>query len=166
MEAITFRNHIKQAWPIALILIGFVLLPSIGFYKAIGIGEVFSVKQGLIISSIIFLPQFLLHVIYYYLNQGISLEIFSRKKSFKYCLEENCREIYYDDISKIKVVLNRAVYRNSLQWFPWQSYSYVVITTYEGEDIVLTSLLVDDIGWLYDSDKTEVKATTYCWPPL
>lgn len=166
MKTIKLIDHIQEGWQIIFSILLFLIFPAFGLFEKLGAGTPFSQQTGVGLFTIIFTPQLLLHSRYALLNHKLGVRFRNKKKEIELMIDSVKCFITEDDIKSIQFVFNGALgYRNTLPWFPWQTYSYCLIELNNTKKLLLTSLLIDDVGWLMRSDKTSIRTTPYCWPP-
>jgi len=166
MKTIRLIDHIQEAWQIVFSVLLFLVFPAFGVFEVLGAGNPFSLKVGVGLFTIVFTPQLLLHSRYALLNHKLGVRLRNRKKEIELMIDDVKCLIKDEDIKTIQFVFNGALgYRNTLPWFPWQTYSYCVVELKDSERLLLTNLLVDDVGWLMNSEKATIRTIPYCWPP-
>ena len=117
--------------------------------------------MGIVLFLIVAAPQFLLHYTYYKANVA---------QKFIYCLNKNIIKIVENsletsfssnDISKVICYMTSANHIRMGNRFPWSNYHYSQIHLFNGQCLIITSLLVPDIESFIEPQRILVKRTIF-----
>ncbi|MCL6417710.1 hypothetical protein MIB92_18770 [Aestuariirhabdus sp. Z084] len=159
---IGFGNHFIQSWHILIHATVFFLFP---WYFKLQYGDEsvdFAYKAALYAFLIVFIPHMILHLRYWWINHGMAIEF--KKNTISLSLRDRNFDFKYSDIEFVELVESNASANNTLQWFPWDSYSYAKLCLSSGEVVVVTSLLVPHLKIPFKLPRTKLVKATFCWP--
>ncbi len=158
---INLYSHFVQSWHILIHATVIFIFP---LYFKIQYGDdslQFAYKAALIAFGIVFVPHTFLHIRYWIVNKG--MEITFSKGGFLIKFKGRQLNIAYNEIEKVEVVESKASANKSLQWFPWDGYSYAKIKTKNGEVIVVTSLLLPHLDFPVKLPRVNFISSYFCW---
>jgi len=157
----SLNHHFKNAWTIIIYLL---IISAVPLYMVnrFGTEDFFEfVKLSVITFLLIFIPQLVLHLNYYFRNKG---DIFFYDPSRqKITIEHKGQSVNFSfsEIELIKRFKSYPLAEKRLQWFPWDSYNYSVIRLKGGKEFIVTSLLVPDMDLPIESEKIMLVKTFY-----
>ncbi len=144
------KSHWRQIGPACIV---FLVLPFIPWYFALEFGPDslhFAFWVCLIFFLVFLLPIVTIHLNYFLVNKNYSVE-FSKKKIKIVNTKKNAvDEIPYSDIESIRICQSFAKHRGSIQFVPWDDYSFMRIIRKSGKPVTITSLLVPSDCWPKD----------------
>ncbi len=70
----------------------------------------------------------------------------------------------FDDIDWIERNKSFALAADWYQWMPWDNYNYSVIHLKNGQQFVVTSLLVPNMDLPLEENKIKLRKRFYCYP--
>ena len=119
------------------------------------------VQLSTVVFLLFFIPQLILHINYYTKNkhdiffydpvgQRITINHKGESASFS-----------FSDIQSIDRFKSYPLAENRMQWFPWDSYNYSIIRLKNGQEFIVTSLLVPNMDLPIEPEKIKVKKTFY-----
>lgn len=158
---ISFEHHLKNAWMILIYLSIFSILP-IYMINRFGTNDALIFIQLSILGFLLFfLPQLILHINYYMRNkrdiffydpvgQRITINHKGESASFS-----------FSDIELIKQFKSYPLAEDRMQWFPWDNYNYSIVRLKNGQEFIITSLLVPNMDLPIDSDKIKLMKKFY-----
>ena len=161
--SIGFSNHCIQSWHILIHASVFFVFPS---YFKLQYGDEsmdFAYKAAWFAFIVVFIPHVILHFRYWWVNWRVTVAF--NKSSFSLSLRGEKLDFSYSEIDSVELVESNASANNTLQWFPWDGYSYAKISLSRGGVVVVTSLLVPHLNIPYDLPRGKRLKTFYCWPP-
>ena len=161
---LNFKSHLREGWQIGLLLIIVSLYPAY-FYYRFGIDSVeFSIKAAIVVFLIVFIPHAIIHFRYYYINREGTLTFNKKKKTISY--KDASRNLTFpiSSIKSVSTVKTRAQTNHAaLRWFPWDSYAYSVFLLDDGNEIIITTLLVSELYWPLKLPNEKIESEIYCW---
>ncbi len=163
--SITPRKHFDNAWGIIMFIVVFSLAP---FYLINRYGEdrkLFFVVAFIIAFLVFFIPQLILHLRYYQLNKGRTLYYYPKKLLLSLELNDG-RKFDFSLMDFEYVELNKTFpfAEKRVLWTPWDSYNYSIIRLKNGQQFLITSLLVLDLDVPLDYDMVKLRKRFYCFP--
>ncbi|SEK54500.1 hypothetical protein [Parapedobacter koreensis] len=161
---ILLTNHIKNAWTILFALVGFSLMP---FYLRYKYGEEdFNLYVLVCFSAFLlfFIPQVTIHLTYYWLNEGRIFYYNPSERQITICIRGERYGFAFDDIKLVERNKSFALAGITYQWMPWDNYNYSVIHLKNGQQFVVTSLLVPNMDLPLEESKIKLRKRFYCYP--
>jgi hypothetical protein len=162
---ITFKMELLNSWTILLYFVGFSALPIYRYYRYPENDILVSIGFSIIGFLVIAIPQCIIHLKYYSLNQDIVMEYDTdlRKISIVDTKKSKVSTFTLEDVNKIHHYMSYPLAENRGHWLPWDSYNYSKIYLKNGEMHIVTSLLVYKLQ-LPIKEKYEMIKTFYAYP--
>lgn len=110
------------------------------------------------------IPQLIIHICYYLLNRGRVLLYDEEKKEITITINGKPYKFAFDDIAQIERNKSMPFAENRSRWFPWDDYNYSVIRLKNGQQFIITSLLVPNMDLPLDESKIRLRKRFYCYP--
>lgn len=157
---ITFINQLKSLSLLVFITILTIIVVSYYYINDI-LDE--NLKFGFIFFTLInFLPVIYLHLEYYFYNRGKILEIDPNQKIFSLTYESSeIEQFSFNEIAKVVLYMPPHFHSNKLFLrIPFDNYHYAKFYTTNGNEIIITSLMVpkiEDIVFLIKGITVEKK---------
>ena len=154
---VNFYAHLRQSWPVFLFLLVSPLLYYF-FYFQFGQESVsFALYAAIVAFATSFLPQLVIHLRYLNLNQGMSFQIIGENRFMLTNKGGERIEFSNNEVISAITVASFAEAKNSLQFWPWQGYSFTSLTLESGKEIIITSLLVPLIDLTHLFPQTKIR---------
>lgn len=161
---VTWKSHVRQAWPIIFYATLPIIIPVYLSY----VHGIEDVKFGTILAfaffGLILVPHFLIHYRYTILSSGVTVKFDGQHKKITFKSRDDQKVVHDHDIASIDMVLTRSLARDELIAYPWQAYGYAIIRLRSGEKLLITSLLVPRMKIPYEFRELNVRESLYCWP--
>jgi hypothetical protein len=90
------------------------------------------------------IPATVVHIIYYLKNRDQQIEILNNELIYSVRNGEE-RKCSIDDLAKITLYKSASIDKGGIQLTPIESYHYACVTPKQGNEIIITCLLVPDI---------------------
>lgn len=163
--SITIGHHFKNAKGILIFLIIFSLGPYYLIYKH-GYQDVNLYYFGCLGLFLLFLvPQMAIHLRFYLLNKGRTFFYLPDQQRMSLMLKSGRTiQFSFDDIKRVERSKSIPLAENRAHWFPWDNYNYSVIYLKDGQQFVITSLLVPNMDLPLDESKIKLRKRFYCYP--
>lgn len=163
--SITLGHHFKNAWSILIFLIGYSLLPYYLMYR-FGPKDITIYFIGcLVLFLLFFIPQLIIHLRYYSLDRGRIFYYTPDRCQMVLMLKDGRTfEFSFDDIEELERNKSFPLAENRMQWFPWDTYNYSRIRLKNGQQFVVTSLLVLNMDLPVEENKVKLRKRFYCYP--
>lgn len=146
---ITLRNHLKHLFVITLTTITVVFA-----LKYILRGEGWVLYDYLIYNSIFILilvvPTIVLHVNYYLKNHN--MQLYEDSNSIILEVDEGRIELSKTTIKRVDYYVSFAKFEKRTPWLPWDEYHHVIIHLENGEQIIITSLLLENLDFFTNNE--------------
>jgi hypothetical protein len=130
----SFRNQL-MCMKDSLVLVAFLVALILAIRLTTGSTSVPVTVCGLFGLALI-LPPICLHIQYYQLNKVIRLEVDSTSKQFTICRDGSSKVVLFGNIKDV------VMYFGGKSDTTWSEYQYSVIETIDGDQILITSLLL------------------------
>lgn len=159
---ISIDHQFRHLWVIlyyTLIIVSGSLYFSYSRYGFINFEKIIVISFGTFLIFLI--PQLIIHINYYTKNKG---DIFFYDPAGQRITLNHKGESFsftFGDIELIKRYKSYPLAENRMQWFPWDSYNYSIIRLKEGQEYIVTSLLVPNMDLPVESKKIKLKKTFY-----
>ncbi|SFC85483.1 hypothetical protein SAMN05421747_1397 [Parapedobacter composti] len=161
---ISLANHIKNGWPILIYAICFYGLTYYLRYR-FGLHDIRLYNLVCFFAFLIFfIPQLLIHLTYYWLNEGRAFYCNLLEKSITINVKGKKYNFSFDDIKLIERNKSFALSGITYQWMPWDNYNYSVIRLKSGQEFVVTSLLVPNMDLPLEESKIKLRKRFYAYP--
>ncbi len=161
---ITLSNHVKNVSPILIAVIGFSLMP-VYLNNKYGDEDFHLYVLVCTIGLLLFLvPQLIIHLRYYWLNDGREFSYNPLKRHLAILVNGKNNEFSFDDIELMERNKSLALAGITYHWMPWDGYNYSVIRLKNGQQFVVTSLLVPNLDLPIEESKVKVRKRFYCYP--
>ena len=121
------------------------------------------INAGFILTIVFILPMLTLHLNYYFMNRGDSFYCDLQNGFFKFIKKGESKEFYIKDIESIVCHKSWPLAENRTAVLPWDIYNYATITLISGQQIKLSSLLVQEFDKKIDVPNIQIKKTFYPW---
>lgn len=159
---ISIIHQIKHLWVIFyyfLVIVLGSLFISLRRYGYIDYEKTLLIS--LIILLIFLVPQFILHINYYTKNKGFILVCDLVNQDITISHKGKSVSFSFSDIELIKRYKSYPLAENRMHWFPWDSYNYSIIRLRNGQEVILTSLLVLNLDLPIEPKKVKLIKTFY-----
>lgn len=162
---ITLEHHFKNAWGILIFLAGYSLLPYYLVYR-FGSEDIIVYYIGcFVLFLLFFIPQLVVHLRYYWLDRGRIFYYIPDNQRFSLCLRDGREfKFSFDDIEQLERNKSYPLAENRMLWFPWDSYNYSVIRLKNGQQFIVTSLLVLNMDLPLEDSKIKLRKRFYSYP--
>jgi hypothetical protein len=158
---ISFEHHIKNAWTILIYLLIFSILP-VYMVNRFGFGDTLIFLQLSILGFLLFfVPQLIIHINYYMRNKGDIFLYDPVGKRITINRKGESASFLFSDIELIKRFKSYPLAENRMQWFPWDNYNYSNIRLKNGQEFIITSLLVPNMDLPIDSGRVKLEKRFY-----
>ncbi|WP_295798638.1 hypothetical protein [uncultured Microbulbifer sp.] len=156
-------NQFSHVWPLFIYGSVFLIIPLV-FDARFGAESLrFAMSAATVAFLVVFIPHMAIHARYLVLSRGVSIGFYSGQVKIEH---GGITDLYSkNDISKVEIAISKARDSGLIQWFPWDGYSYAVITLKTGYKILITSLVVPHLEMELNFLKPEKHILTICWPP-
>lgn len=162
---ITLIRHFDQCWQIFLHSFILVLIPAYFLYAFGRDSLTFAISAASIAFLLVFIPHLFIHIKYYILNKGMTIEFNVKSRTIKVMMDGGEEVLVKNqDIENVETIVSRAKFKNTLQWYPWDNYSYSIIHLKSGEKILVTSLLIPHLVWPFKLARESITPSFFCWP--
>jgi hypothetical protein len=111
------------------------------------------------------IPQLIVHLRYYQLDKGRSFYYTPERQQLLLRLKNGREfEFSFDDIESLERSKSIPLAENRMLWFPWDSYNYSIVRLKNGQQFVITSLLVPNMDLPLEESKIKLRKRFYCYP--
>ena len=159
---ISFEHQIKHLW--VIVYYGLVIVCGSFFISYSRYGFIDYAKI-LVISTVgflvFFIPQLILHMNYYMKNKGDIFYYDPLGQRVTINHKGESASFSFDDIQLLRRFKSYPFAQNRMQWFPWDNYNYSIIQLKNGQEFIVTSLLVPNMDLPIDSDKIILEKSFY-----
>lgn len=163
--SITPRKHFDNAWPIINLIVGFSLATLLFSYHFNAADMPFFVTMFSLLFLAVFIPQLTLHLRYYYLDRGRTLYYYPNRLMLSLELRDGRKfDFPLDDFEHVELNQTFPFAERRVFWFPWDSYNYSVIRLKNGQQFVITSLLVLRLDVPLDYEMVKLRKKFYTYP--
>lgn len=144
---------------------GAVIFPCVMIYK-FGSEDIDKfIRYSTVGFLIFFIPQLVLHLRYYWLNDGYTFYYYPNELKIRICTDKGEEtDFFLDDIDKISYFKSFPLAENRVHWFATDNYSYARIFLKNGKQFLITSLLVPNINFPLEPEKVRLHKTLYAYP--
>lgn len=158
----TFKNRLSHFFPAYLIIIAFGLLV---IYMTFRFGT-----DDLLIYFYIgfciyglggFLPTLYIHLTYLITNFKDEMIINFENEIIKYKHKEHSVLFHFSDICQIDEYKTYALSRKTPGWLPWDTYHYNIYTLKNGEKIIITCFMANELKLPIDNGKIKLHKIVY-----
>ncbi|MCH7415700.1 hypothetical protein MM213_19525 [Belliella sp. R4-6] len=122
-------------------------------------------EKVMLISFVVFMifliPQLILHINYYRQNNGDVFIYDPLDQRIVINTKGESASFSFNEIELIKRFKSYPLAENRIQWFPWDNYNYSIIQLKNGQQFIITSLLVPNMDLPIDSGKIKLKKSFY-----
>ncbi len=159
---ISINHQFKHLWVIfyyAVVIVGGAIYFSHSRYGFMDYAKIISIS---FVTILIFLiPQIILHINYYIKNKGDIF--FYDPVGQRITINHNgeSASFSFSDIELIKRFKSYPLAEDRMQWFPWDNYNYSMVRLKNGQEFIITSLLVPNMDLPIDSDKIKIMKRFY-----
>lgn len=160
---LSWANHWVQGWPIVISSTVVIVCPAYFFLRFGGSSLKFGILGGVLGLLLILIPFLVLHVRYTNLSKGIVLKVDSQRISITY--RSTTTVVGWDEVQSMEITETRSQMRGSLQWYPWDSYSFATIRLVDERTIVIPSLLAPRLDLPAGRISVQRRGVFYAWPP-
>lgn len=108
-----------------------------------------------------FIPQLILHMNYYMKNKGDIFYYDPSGQSITINHKGECASFSFGDIQLLRRFKSYPLAENRMQWFPWDNYNYSIIQLKNGQEFIVTSLLVPNMDLPIDSGRVKLNKRFY-----
>jgi hypothetical protein len=159
---ISIDHQFKHLWVIfyyVLVIVCGVLYFSYSRYGFIDFGKIIPIS---FVTILIFLiPQIILHINYYMRNKGDIFFYDPTGRRITINRKGESASFSFSDIELIKRFKSYPLAENRMQWFPWDNYNYSIIRLKNGQEFIITSLLVPNMDLPIDSGRIKLEKRFY-----
>ncbi|SEJ41728.1 hypothetical protein SAMN05192553_103786 [Cyclobacterium xiamenense] len=110
---------------------------------------------------VFFIPQLVLHINYYMKNKGDIFFYDPVGQRITINHKGESASFSFSDIELIKRFKSYPLAEDRMQWFPWDNYNYSMVRLKNGQEFIITSLLVPNMDLPIDSDKIKIMKRFY-----
>lgn len=112
-----------------------------------------------------FIPQLIVHLRYCRLDKGRVFYYMPDRQQLSIRLK-NGREFKFsfNDIESVERNKSMPLAEKRMLWFPWDSYNYSIVRLKNGQQFVITSLLVPNMDLPIAENKIRLRKRFYCYP--
>ncbi len=159
---ISINHQFKHLWVIfyyVLVIVSGALYFSHSRYGFIDYGKIIPIS---LVTILIFLiPQLILHINYYRRNKGDIFFYDPAGQRVTINRKGESASFSFSDIELIKRFKSYPLADNRMQWFPWDNYNYSIIRLKNGQEFIITSLLVPNMDLPINSSRIKLKKRFY-----
>lgn len=156
-----YKNNLIHFWP-TFVYILVVLVIVFLFYKPVD--NDLSYRYVFLGFFSLIIPQIILHTRYWFLSRGIELIINSDECLITYKTSNKNITLRNSDIEHIKTPRTYHLNESKISLFTWDIYCYSIITLYNGEKLLITSLILPAMEWpLFLKQKEVAENCFFCW---
>lgn len=137
------QNQIQHVSQLLIVIIGVVI--CVWFIEGLD-APIVNYLFYLIPLLLVIIPTIYLHVRYYFKNRHYSIRIIG--SYVELTVKENIIIIVPEDVDKIIYELSPSMNDNRPIWAPWNHYRHIRIFMKNGNEYIITSLIIDDFTWL------------------
>lgn len=154
------RSHLKSGVSILLGLLVCVCLPYLlSLAKNENIKSFFVVPIAIFIVGV--LPAIIIHINYYLANRGDTLLFSFQDRIVTIIHKGNSTTFTLDDIDHIEKYMSYNLAADRSGVIPWDDYNHTIIYLKNGQEFIVTSLLVPNLRLPLEGDKIVVKTNFY-----
>lgn len=154
------RSHLRSGVSILLGLLVCVFFPYILSFAKDG-----DIESFLIIPISIFivgvLPVIIIHISYYLANKGDTLTFSFQDRIITIFHKGNSTTFTLDDIDHIEKYMSYNLAANRSGIIPWDDYNHSIIYLKNGQEFIVTSLLVPNLSLPLEDGKMIIKTNFY-----
>lgn len=163
--SISLKPHWENAKSVVLYIIGAIFGYFFLNYKYGTDNSQFQIKVVIFIFILFLVPQLILHLRYYWLNRGCVFYYYPSE--LKINIQKtvgNETEFFLDDIKQVHYFKSFPLAENRMQWLATDSYSYARIYLKNGQQFLITSLVVPNMNLPLEQEKIRLSKTLYAYP--
>lgn len=154
------RSHFKSGIPIMLGLLVCILFPYLlSLAKDENIASFFVIPISIFMIGV--LPTIIIHINYYLANRGDSLMFSSQDSIITITHKGKPTTFTLDDIDHIEKYMSYNLAANRSGVIPWDDYNHAIIYLKDGQEFIVTSLLVPNLNLLLEAEKIVIKTNFY-----
>lgn len=163
--SLSLKHHWLNARPALLYIIGAIICVFALKYK-FGPDDIINyIKVSALIFSFFLVPQMIIHLRYYWLNDGYIFYYNPNEQKIRISIERGEEvEFTFSDIQLVKHYKGISLAEKKIQFYPWDNYNFSRIYLKNGKQFLITSLLVPNMELPLESGKIELYKIAYAYP--
>lgn len=110
---------------------------------------------------LLLIPTLIIYVSYLLANNKDKMIIDFKNETIKYYHKNDELYFNFDDIKQIDIYINHSKARGAPGWLPWDIYHYMALTLNSGKELLVTSLLADELKIPVEEDKIYLHKVFY-----
>jgi len=118
----------------------------------------------LICFAAMYIPLLVLHLRYAIENKGMSFSYEPNGRTISVIRKGKNERFPLSELAELRSYKTRSLMKKSSLFFPWDSSCFSVLRFTDGQEFIITSLMVPFLIWPFDYPGEVTLPKVFCWP--